>query len=392
MDIINLFAVEIYGDGSFHPGEVIYGDVYLKATDELTLREIRVEFYGEAKVNWTETAKSGRVRKRLGFLDYTNDEHYLNIAVTVYGKAPGQSGPNPVLNAGEHSFPFEFRLPEENLPSTFVGKNGYVKYWLKAILDRPWKDDKAVAEAFTVLERVDVNQAEFLCPSQIQEDRTMGCLCCVSGPLNVTVRTDRSAYCKGELMTVTVYANNQTSYSILGVELELVQDTIYIASGGKRTFTNEILTNVTKAGKASSTEGNDFFDMVPMLIPSTTPTMKSCRCIKISYQVKFTLLLRGTVNFRVFIPITIGSIQGAKSAGKGSTPSPSVTFMGLPSTSMDETDGFTLYPGEAPPTYAESVRGQTRRYDAVYFNNGTLDMPQFSSSVRERSKDETSNE
>ena len=61
----------------------------------------------------------------------------------------------------------------------------------------------------------------------------MGCLCCVSGPLNVTVRTDRSAYCKGELMTVTVYANNQTSYSILGVELELVQDTIYIASGGK---------------------------------------------------------------------------------------------------------------------------------------------------------------
>ena len=86
MDIINLFAVEIYGDGSFHPGEVIYGDVYLKATDELTLREIRVEFYGEAKVNWTETAKSGRVRKRLGFLDYTNDEHYLNIAVTVYGK------------------------------------------------------------------------------------------------------------------------------------------------------------------------------------------------------------------------------------------------------------------------------------------------------------------
>ena len=53
-------------------------------------------------------------------------------------------------------------------------------------------------------------------------------------------------------------------------------------------LTTDILATVTKAGKASNPEGepNDFFDMVPVLIPSTTPSMKSCRCIKISYQVK----------------------------------------------------------------------------------------------------------
>ena len=53
--------------------------------------------------------------------------------------APGQPGPNPVLSAGEHSFPFEFRIPEENLPSTYEGS--HVKYWLKAILDRPGGQD-----------------------------------------------------------------------------------------------------------------------------------------------------------------------------------------------------------------------------------------------------------
>lgn len=86
MDIINLFVVEIYGDGSFYLGEVIYGDVYLKVIDELILWEICVEFYGEVKVNWIEIVKFGRVRKRLGFLDYMNDEYYLNIVVIVYGK------------------------------------------------------------------------------------------------------------------------------------------------------------------------------------------------------------------------------------------------------------------------------------------------------------------
>lgn len=43
----------------------------------------------------------------------------------------------------------------------------------------------------------------------------------------------------------------------------------------------------------------------------------------------------------------------------------------------------------APPSYAESVRGQTRRYDAVYFKRGTPDMPQFNDKVRAKLKDET---
>ena len=61
----------------------------------------------------------------------------------------------------------------------------------------------------------------------------------------------------------------------------------FFLHSGKRTFTTEILANVTKAGKSpSASEGNDFFEMVPILVPSLTPTMKSCRCIKISYQVK----------------------------------------------------------------------------------------------------------
>lgn len=387
METVDLFAVEIYGDGSFSPGEIIYGDVYLKTNEELTLREIRIEFYGEAKVFWTEAPR----KKRLGMRDYTNYEQYLNIAATVYGKAPGQIGANPVLSPGEHSFPFEFRLPEANLPSTFEGKHGYVKYWLKAILDRPWKDDMTVVEPFTVTERVDVNLPEFLRPSQIQEDRNMGCLCCVSGPLSVTARADRGAYCSGELMTVTVYANNQTSHRILGVELELIQDTIFIASGGKRTFTTEIIATVTKAGKTPNAEGNDFFEMVPVLIPSLTPTMKSSRCIKISYQIKFTLLLRGSVNFRLQLPITIGSLpcqlsQSRRSSGKnsGSTASPNVSFISFPSTSLDYTDGMTSYPNEAPPSYAESVRGQTRRYDTVYFNKG-LNVPQLRDNVKKSS-------
>lgn len=90
METIELFAVEIYGNGRYYPSEVIYGDVFLKTNEELTLREIRVEFYGEAKVYWTEAARPSRWSKRPGLMrDYTNYEQYLNIAATAFGKGKG---------------------------------------------------------------------------------------------------------------------------------------------------------------------------------------------------------------------------------------------------------------------------------------------------------------
>jgi hypothetical protein len=61
-----------------------------------------------------------------------------------------------VLRAGEHSFPFSMMLAN-NLPSSFEGQYGYVRYTVKATLDRPWKFDHEVKEAFTVLLLSDLN-------------------------------------------------------------------------------------------------------------------------------------------------------------------------------------------------------------------------------------------
>lgn len=60
MEIVDLFVVEIYGDGSFFFGEIIYGDVYLKINEELIFREICIEFYGEVKVFWIEVLRKKR--------------------------------------------------------------------------------------------------------------------------------------------------------------------------------------------------------------------------------------------------------------------------------------------------------------------------------------------
>jgi hypothetical protein len=66
------------------------------------------------------------------------------------------SGMTEMLPAGEHSFLFSMMLPY-NLPSSFEGKYGYVRYTVKATLDRPWKFNHEVKAAFTVLLHLDLN-------------------------------------------------------------------------------------------------------------------------------------------------------------------------------------------------------------------------------------------
>ena len=69
-------------------------------------------------------------------------------------------------------------------------------------------------------------------PCQIQEDRNVGCLCCVSGPLSTIVYTDRGGYCPGESIGVSAVINNNSKNEIIGLEIQLIQFTVFIASGG----------------------------------------------------------------------------------------------------------------------------------------------------------------
>ena len=67
-----------------------------------------------------------------------------------------------MLAAGEYNFPFSFQIPKQNLPTSFEGANGHVRYWLKAVVDRPPKFDSTTQVAFTMIEYVDINQPELL--------------------------------------------------------------------------------------------------------------------------------------------------------------------------------------------------------------------------------------
>lgn len=63
---------------------------------------------------------------------------------------------NYVLPAGNHTMPFELPVPSD-LPSSFEGTHGYVRYWLECILDVVGHPEHTTKKAFTVISKYNLN-------------------------------------------------------------------------------------------------------------------------------------------------------------------------------------------------------------------------------------------
>lgn len=72
------------------------------------------------------------------------------------------NGEVTVLPAGRHEFPFSFQLPEETLVTSFEGKHGSIRYWVKVKLHRPWATVRKIKKEFTVIEPIDINTPALL--------------------------------------------------------------------------------------------------------------------------------------------------------------------------------------------------------------------------------------
>nr|CAD7405650.1 unnamed protein product [Timema cristinae] len=128
-----------------------------------------------------------------------------------------------VLPAGDHSFLFTFSIPS-NLPSSFEGAFGYIRYSIKAILDRPWKFNQDTKVALTVLAYRDLNMyPQLRTPLILGNTKTICCWCCQSAPMAITARVPFTGFVPGQDVPLIVELDNPTSVDITSVQCYLMQ-------------------------------------------------------------------------------------------------------------------------------------------------------------------------
>ena len=63
---------------------------------------------------------------------------------------------DPIYPTGRHTYDFEQVLPE-HLPASLENPDCHVRYLVRCVIERPWKEDFVYKKAFTVVGDLDLN-------------------------------------------------------------------------------------------------------------------------------------------------------------------------------------------------------------------------------------------
>ncbi|XP_010119904.1 PREDICTED: arrestin domain-containing protein 2, partial [Chlamydotis macqueenii] len=255
------------------------------------------------------------------------------------------NGEVTVLQAGRHEFPFTFQLPE-TLATSFEGKHGSVRYWVKAKLHRPWSTVKKVKKEFTVIEPIDINTPALLAPQAGAKEKLARAWYCNRGQVSVTAKIDRKGYTPGEVIPIFAEIDNCTSRAVVP-KAAIIQTQTFIARGTKKqkkSVVTSIVGDSIAAGKREVWHGR------ALKIPPVGPSILQCRIIQVEYSLKVCVDIPGTSKLLLELPLVIGTIPLHPFGSRTSSVSSQY------SVNLDWLSSIPEQP-EAPPEYSAVVSG-----------------------------------
>ncbi|KAH9394640.1 Arrestin domain-containing protein 3 [Tyrophagus putrescentiae] len=288
----------------YYPGDVVRGKVQLELRNELKIRTVKVSMRGVARVHWTEAQNS--TSNLAIYTEHINSElEYFFEKKTLFD-SDSSACQSDVFGKGRHDFEFSFQLPTSGLTTSFEGKYGNVRYWVKAEIEKPWSFDYRTKKAFTLISPIDINRPEYLIPLEKSKEKTFCCLWCTPGHISVYAKTERTGYCPGESILINAEFENHTRRTVVP-QATLHQTQLFLAAGGKVRSRSAKFTTVT--GVAVQPHKTATWDGQLLKIPPISPSILNCRLIRVEYTMRISLNIP-PVGYKCFVdlPIIVGTV------------------------------------------------------------------------------------
>ncbi|KAF3430394.1 hypothetical protein E2986_10021 [Frieseomelitta varia] len=255
-------------------GEIVSGNIIVDIAKEKQIRGLFVSATGKAYVHWSETDKN-KTRS------YTNSEKYFQLKCNIITDLQVK------LPRGYNQYPFSFQIPY-NIPCSFEHRNGYVRYTVNAVIDRPWKFNHECKAAFTVVSILDLNVHREKCLGVNDETRKTFC-CFTNGEINLQISIPSSGYVPGQMVNTIVDYVNSTNISITRVCTKLLQK-LQFHSSLKTLIENFIITKTSQTGPFP-TNGQIMSGLLISPIPPSY--LKYCSIIDVDYELIVCIHISG---------------------------------------------------------------------------------------------------
>ena len=329
------------------------GSLVLNLTEVKSYDYIQVQIRGGANVQWSESRTTGSGEdERSETVTYSANETYVEHTTVLWKK---EQSPHGKIGPGSYKFPFQFTLPPQ-CPSSFTGSVGSIEY---AIYGRVgtglFRFDLRAHVPVQVSQIVDINWPHLLAPVRRSELKDVGCLCCISGNVELSVAVPRTGFCiNGDRIPLTVMVENGSTQDI-SLKAAVTKFITYYAEGREKYDSATIVYTHSEQIPQNSTYT---WNPANLLIPNVEITLdQSPRGI---ITIKYTLTIRAQIPYAIDpcirIPIQLGNVpyQGTSETAVA-TPSIGFSFQPDPQARgrqpADQTDAIYQ---DAPPDYYQA--------------------------------------
>ncbi|XP_055641776.1 arrestin domain-containing protein 2-like isoform X2 [Toxorhynchites rutilus septentrionalis] len=193
------------------PGQVLSGRVLLETQENTAVMGLYFHVLGECTVHFAKGARPDKSYDKESYIDFRmkllDDFEHKPI----------------LLSPGVHCFPFKLGLPV-SLPSTFLGKHGWIQYYCKASLQETSGIAHKNQQVFIVLNPIDLNLEEPMLsdPVEASVSHRVG-VGYLGGTIRCNVGLDKRAYVPGENILLTGEIYNKSNVAIKSLKYALIE-------------------------------------------------------------------------------------------------------------------------------------------------------------------------
>ncbi|KAM7018092.1 uncharacterized protein LKV04_001850 [Tautogolabrus adspersus] len=274
---------------TFISGDYITGKITLDVKKECKIESLCIKLKGKAEVKWTE--HYGRT-----IVTYHKKEKYFSIKQDVIQANQG----NNIVGQGCHVYPFTFQIPAQDLPSSFKGSHGKIRYTLEANLSRSMRMDSKAKAEFTLIYNGNLNSDPLVMAPQHQAtDKKMKLF--TSGTVGMDVNIARTGFHQGGGIQVVASIQNRSSREIKP-KYCLYKKYSYFAKGKRKLETKDILKEVGEPIPPSAGQTVTRTITIP---PDTCVSILNCQIIKAEYRLRVYLDVKYASDPQIKFPIVI---------------------------------------------------------------------------------------
>ena len=284
-------------NGAYVCGDTVTGSVICEVNEPKNYTQIKVKLQGKATVHLTQNKGSGR----------SVQENYISSPVKVLWdkETNGLGGKFP---PGPHRFPFSFPLSGANLPASFSGLYGKIKYTMEAriVKESFLSKDTVAMTTLNYVDAVRIDQPEFSQPVYGEISKTVCCLLCASSPIVMTAQMPRTGFCIGrDILPLEVSVENGSNRTIRCIRVSLERDIVYSANGER--YIDRTQTQLV-ASQPIRPHNSMVFRPDNVVVPVTVPSLRKCGILSVNYSIVVTAVINWSINANIKIPVLLGNV------------------------------------------------------------------------------------